>query len=256
MKTVLLHGAKAAGRVTIVDDEDYDLVMQYRWHIHDPEPKPGRRRNPYAVTNAVINGTRGGRMHALILGVGGGDHIDHDGLNNQRYNLRPATPGENARNTRPRLACSSQFKGVCFTRRKWLAYIDVDGCRTRLGHFVCEIEAAYAYDAAARALHGEFACPNFPEGPTQAMRDQWQSEREKRKAALAAARASRNQVEEFWAQREPDTFVCGECGEEYRSRAVGKKSYCGKECRQKVHIRRKRERRHEERRLREEGRLF
>jgi len=83
MKTVPLHGKKAAGRVARVNDEDYDLVMQYRWRVHDPDPRPGRRRNgPYAVTSVGRSGVL--RMHCLIMGVNGVDHRDHDGLNNQR----------------------------------------------------------------------------------------------------------------------------------------------------------------------------
>jgi hypothetical protein len=254
MRTVPLSGKKAAGRVALVDDEDYDLVMQYRWHIHDPEPKPGQqRKGPYAVTNGYAGGRRHyQRMHCLIMGRKGIDHKDHDGLNNQRSNLRPATGSQNNQNARPRLAGSSQYKGVCLVRRGrwWRAYIDCDGKRRWLGDFASELEAAYAYDAAARALFGEFACPNFQEGPTQAMRDQWQVAREARMAADETERARKygRAMSEWWTQREPETFICVECGAEFQSRAMGQKLRCSKECRAKAGVRQKRKRRAEKRR--------
>ena len=259
MKTVPLHGKKAAGRVALVDDGDYDLVMQHRWNVHDPEPKPGRRRvGPYAVTNVRIDGRkRPLRMHCLIMGRTYIDHKDHDGLNNQRSNLRPATKAQNNLNVRPRNDCTSQYKGVYYRRARhlWNASVHLNGRRRNLGDFVSELEAAYVYDAAARELHGEFACPNFPDGPTQVMRDQWRAEREARTALVAREhlRTFNEGCVEWWASREPETFTCKFCGAEFQSRAVGKKFYCDSKCERKAG----RLRRSEERRKREEeGRLF
>lgn len=262
MKTVPLGGKKAAGRVALVDDEDYELVMQYKWTVWEPERRgPGQRPNgPYAITNVTVGGRqRSVRMHKMLTGWPLTDHIDHDGLNNQRSNLRPATWGENARNARPRQGCSSQYKGVSQARRGlWVAYIDLDGCRSDLGYFVSETEAACAYDAAARELHGEFACTNFPDPPTQAMRDEWQAERAARAAGRTArlAAAGRATNAKLWAVREPETCVCTVCGEEYQSRCVGKKLYCGKRCAWRARNQRRREETQERRRRREEGLLF
>ena len=258
MKTVVLHGKKAAGRVALVDDGDYELVMQYRWHVHDPEQKPGHLRIAYAVTNAVIDGKRTSlRMHCLIMGIKGVDHADHDGLNNQRSNLRIATVGQNARNVRPRAegTTSSKYKGVCYVGRGlWRPYITTDGQRIYLGDCASELEAAYVYDTAARQLHREFAClnfPQFPDGPTEAMRELWRTEGEARSAAVLAAarRAQADGTVQWWAQREPETFTCAECGGEFQSRAVGAKMYCRRpECRAQVKARMKRARRAELRR--------
>jgi hypothetical protein len=263
MKTVPLHGKKAAGRVARVDDEDYDLAMQHRWNVWEPKPGSDRHRQdgPYAMTNITVGGRQqtGIRMHSLITGWPLTDHRDHDGLNNQRYNLRPATPGENARNVRPRLRCTSQYKGVSLTATGlWQAYIDFDGQRRYLGHFVPELEAAYAHDAAARELHREFACPNFSEDPTQAMRDQWRAEREARKALMAADSRERLRAgaAKWWAEREPETCICTWCGKEYQARWPGKKYYCGSKCLQSERTQRRRDKRQEERQRVEEGRLF
>lgn len=97
------------------------------------------------------------------------DHKDGDHLNNRLDNLRLATTAENSRNTRKRVGCSSQYKGVCFSKgghhprgRPWQASIQLNKKRLAIGMFASEIEAAQAYDVKARELFGEFACLNFP----------------------------------------------------------------------------------------------
>jgi hypothetical protein len=164
MKTVPLHGKKAAGRVALVDDEDYDLVMQYRWHLWE-EVHDGRVSGPYALAgdNDAEHYTLM-RMHCLIMGLKGVDHVDRNGLNNQRFNLRPASLNEQAWNTGPRRG-SSRFKGVSWYKPygTWRAYIMAHRQRHHLGYFLDEEDAARARDVAARKFHGEFAYLNFPD---------------------------------------------------------------------------------------------
>src|SRR6185437_13748204 len=104
MKTVPLGGKNARGRVVLVDDEDYELVSQYRWHVLE-QVEPGRRPvGPYAKTTRKLNGRYVTiRMHILIMGRKGIDHRDHNGLNNQRSNLRIATGSQNNQNMRSAL---------------------------------------------------------------------------------------------------------------------------------------------------------
>lgn len=109
-------------------------------------------------------------MHRFIMGVTDSrfvDHRDHNPLNNQRSNLRICTPAENCRNSRKRSAAraSSRFKGVCWHkgRSRWRASIVVNYKNITIGQFADELEAARAYDRAAREHFGEFACLNFPE---------------------------------------------------------------------------------------------
>jgi hypothetical protein len=165
MRTIPLYGPKAAGRVALVDDEDYDLVMQYRWNILEQE-RPGHWPiGPYATTNLPDYGSTM-LMHKLLTGWPQTDHADHNGLNNQRSNLRPARGGQNLQNARKRAGASSRFKGVSWdpVNQKWIARICVSGHQRNLGRHLSEEDAARAYDAAARAAFGEFACLNFPSG--------------------------------------------------------------------------------------------
>jgi hypothetical protein len=166
MKTVPLHGKIAAGRVALVDDEDYELVMQYRWNVLE-RARNGRTHGPYAITDTGYGrtGRRGILMHKLLTGWPQTDHRDHDGLNNQRSNLRPATNSQNHANERPGTGFASAYKGVSLGSRGhgWQARIRVGGGeRLYLGIFKSEIDAARAYDAAARKHHAEYACLNFP----------------------------------------------------------------------------------------------
>lgn len=170
MKTVPLHGKVAAGRVALVDDEDYELVMQYRWSVREVKQSGDRRPlGPYAWTYIRAAGSpKGGSitMHNLIMGIIGVDHVNHNGLDNRRReNLRPATQGQNTGNKRKQAGASSQYKGVHWSKRKarWMAVLNAGGNYRHLGSFTDEAVAARAYDAAAREAYGEFACVNFPQ---------------------------------------------------------------------------------------------
>ena len=106
-------------------------------------------------------------MHRVIMNAPKGmlvDHIDGNGLNNRRSNLRLCTNKENARNARPSKGGSSRYKGVCWhkAKKKYDARIEVDGKRYCLGYFADEIEAAVTYDIKAMQLFGDFAYFNFP----------------------------------------------------------------------------------------------
>ena len=96
-------------------------------------------------------------MHRFILGLEFGDkrvadHIDRDGRNNCKTNLRIVTQRQNTLNRRGR----NKFKGVCFTEGKWRAMISI-------GSYDTGEEAAKAYDKAAKYFYGEYAYLNFPD---------------------------------------------------------------------------------------------
>lgn len=185
MMTVPLLGKNAAGRVVRVDDGDFELVAPYYWHVKETLPRPGNRGiGPYAQTRVgdLGHGRNRGRsilMHKLITGWPMTDHIDHDGLNNQRYNLRPVTDQQNHFNRLPDVDTSSRFKGISWLKKErlWRASIMVSGQVFLLGMYASEIDAAMAYDTAAIEKMGEFACLNFPDGVPVTAREQIRAER-------------------------------------------------------------------------------
>ena len=105
-------------------------------------------------------------MHRLIANTPAHlfcDHINHDGLDNRRANIRNCTLKQNNANSRSAKNASSKYKGVSWNklRKKWAAYIKKDYKQLYLGLFENEIEAAKAYDRKAAELFGKFAKLNF-----------------------------------------------------------------------------------------------
>lgn len=154
MKTIPL----TQGYEALVDDEDYEWLSQWRWQAHV------RPHTTYAVRHSAgrHETRRIIRMHREILGTTPSmktDHVNGEGLDNRRANLRACSAQQNARNSRSRLGSSSDYLGVCWHkyRQKWGAEIRVDGITRFLGYFRVEAEAGSAYKAAAAIVHGEFA---------------------------------------------------------------------------------------------------
>lgn len=150
------------GKVAIVDDEDYALVSQYKWWAH-------KIRNIYYVQAHEPKNNKKIRMHRLIMGIAdpkvGIDHINGNGLDNRKNNLRIATKSQNGMNQKPQKNRSSKFKGIYWNKnaKKWQAQIKINKKNKYLGLFNIETEAAKSYDIAAKELFGEFARLNFNE---------------------------------------------------------------------------------------------
>jgi hypothetical protein len=154
------------GLVTIIDAEDLELVSQHKW-------RASRGSNTdYAVRAPRIRGTHRReeiKLHRVLTNAPDGVHVDHvngNGLDNRKSNLRLCTSSENSRNRQKPKGCSSEFKGV--GKRQWgkcvlwEARIYVDKKRYTKS-FPTELEAAQWYDEMAMELFGEFAKLNFPD---------------------------------------------------------------------------------------------
>lgn len=150
-------------KVALVDDVDYDVLGQYKWHTLQ------RRHIFYAGRSVTIakNKRRLERMHRVILGLQPNDkreidHVDGNGLNNQRENLRRCTVTQNHQSQRKRKVGTSRYKGVRWYPRdcKWYSHIRVNGKGIHIGSFNLETDAARAYDSAAIKNFGDFALTN------------------------------------------------------------------------------------------------
>jgi hypothetical protein len=152
MKEIVLNN----GMRTLVDDADYEFLSQWKWKAKRYNNKTGKY---FACRNVTVNHrSEFLAMHRAILGLTDPkilvDHRDHDGLNNQRSNLRicPTQSHNNANRETFR-----RYRGVFRKGTKWMAKAGSQ----YLGTFPTPEDAARAYDVAAMQRWGEFATPNF-----------------------------------------------------------------------------------------------
>lgn len=145
----------------IVDAENFDLVKNKKWHLDD-----NSKGHRYVVSSKHPPDRI--YLHELILGCKTtrrlqADHINHDTLDNRKINLRLCSEAENQYNKIKKKNTTSDFKGVHWCKRKlrWCATISLNSRKKFLGYFHDEIEAAKAYNAAARFYYGPFALLNI-----------------------------------------------------------------------------------------------
>jgi hypothetical protein len=143
--------------VTLVDEEDYELLLNFKWVAY-------KHRDTYYVMCWTKH--RNVKMHRLLLGISNSkihvDHINHNGLDNRKENLRLATAQQNNWNRRKRSGnVSSKYKGVTkLGASTWRASVYIKSKNVQLGDFPNEKMAALAYNIAALKYFGEFACVN------------------------------------------------------------------------------------------------
>jgi len=140
-----------------VDAADYEKLCKYRWYAS---------RHGRAIYARCREKGKDKYMHRMIMRPRRGyvvDHVDGNGLNNRRCNLRVCTPRQNQANRRP-CGGTSRFVGVFRNKdNKWQAGIQCHGVQYYLGVYDDEVEAAKARDRKAYELHGERAYLNLPE---------------------------------------------------------------------------------------------
>ena len=146
----------------LFDPEDRDFLLSYEWKIS---------KNNFGDIEYVVTYDLGKiiSMHRLLMGLKHGDklvvdHINHNGLDNRRKNLRLATRSQNCANGRISKNNKTGYKGVSWEagRGKYSSTVRKNGKTIRIGRYTNLIDAAKAYDKKAKELHGDFAVLNFP----------------------------------------------------------------------------------------------
>lgn len=145
------------GLIALVSAQDATLIENRKWSA----APSGNGRSFYAKTWVKDIG-RGESMHRIIMSDGPAvDHINRNGMDNRRANLRYATPSQNVANGRASRGKSSKYRGVQWAKNKgWLAVVTLRGKMVFRKRFPTEVEAAMAYDSEAVKVFGEFASTN------------------------------------------------------------------------------------------------
>jgi len=152
------------GKYAIVDVEDFERLNKYKWHC---------THYGYAVRAEYERSGKGKRqvgvhMHKMVCPAPDGmvvDHVNRNSLDNRKSNLRVATQRQNVWNRKfVRKGGKTRYDGIRWdkNREKWQVRLTIKGRRESFGYYADEVEAAKAYDEAAKRYRGEYACLNFP----------------------------------------------------------------------------------------------
>lgn len=157
MKTIKL----TQGKFTLVDDEDYEEFNKHKWYA-------SKEGYVFYAQRSTYNPHKILRMHREILNALPTQQIDHingNGIDNRKSNLRFCNHSQNQGNqTHKKRIGTSKYRGVHWAKKDkfWVSGIVVNGEKQHLGSYFNEEAAAKAYDRAARKHFGDFAIPNFP----------------------------------------------------------------------------------------------
>lgn len=149
------------GKYALVDNEDYDFLSKYKWFAQSHSQSDTLF---YAKTRYIYKTIA---MHRLLLGAKPDqfvDHINGNGLDNRKNNLRFCTRRQNSINSKLSIRNTSGYKGVCFYKnvKKWAARIGNSTSKGNyhLGFFDSKEQAARAYNKEAKERYGDFAYIN------------------------------------------------------------------------------------------------
>lgn len=138
MKQIKLTKGKSA----IVDDEDFEWLNKWKWHLHTSSGKMYAKRTIYPKNKNILpHHTRIKKdllLHRVVMNYFGKkdiDHIDGNGLNNKKNNLRICSHSTNLRNCKTPSTNTSGYKGVCWHNNRWEARMKVNGKIINFGNF-------------------------------------------------------------------------------------------------------------------------
>lgn len=153
------------GQIALVDEEDYEWLSQYNWLASSKKGK-----TCYAGRHIFSKGPFEW-MHRKLLGLTYGDgkivdHINRNGLDNRRCNIRIANKSLNSINRPLQRNNTSGYRGIYWDKKRnlWEVQIKTKGIRKHLGRFADIKAAALAFDKEALRQRGEMAVLNFPNG--------------------------------------------------------------------------------------------
>jgi hypothetical protein len=151
MKEIYIKSKKYGDHTLLVDDADFDVVNKIKWSLFTVKGqfKYAYNREKKLLHRYLLNPER-----SMVV-----DHIDGNGLNCQRSNMRVCTIAENIRNSRLSKRSTTGYKGVYHNQqvRRYLALIIINKKRIHIGYYRTAELAAEAYNNAAIIHHGEFA---------------------------------------------------------------------------------------------------
>ena len=152
------------GLTALVDDDDYDrLIGMGNWTVVRAATTTYACRQYRDPDTGRLTSVQ---MHQVVAGYTFVDHVNGDGLDNRRTNLRPADHSLNGANRRLGSNNTSGYKGVSRHKTRWQAVLRAKGQRYYLGSYATAEQAARAYDAAAAEHFGPYARLNFPRQET------------------------------------------------------------------------------------------
>lgn len=156
MRVILIISKKYGPKECFIDDEDYDKIKDFIWCVGP------NRGTFYAMSRLIVgnNKYKTIRMHQLLLDGKPIDHVDGNGLNNQKSNLRSATHQQNNFNVGITKRNKTGYKGVYKSVYSFVATIRVNGKLIHGGSFKNAIDAAKKYNELAKEYHGKFAWLN------------------------------------------------------------------------------------------------